>query len=306
VIGGGLSGGSSTPSIQMVVRRPFSTSITFDPIDYRFLNTYNEQINVLVRSNMIPAICTGSCGYRFVDISRITAISRSGSVLSLTITSNTTIGLGSISVQVQGLPCAINPSSTLAALTCNLTTNSDGSPILVAGTFIPAVYVNPSGYSLLDPSITALAAPLNTDSLSVTSNGNNGGYYNTLTGSGFPLDKSKISITVCNNIATIVSSNNQKVKFFMPACSTTGSQNVNVNVGSLSNSSLTFTYTDGQSQAPVITSISPATRNPAIKGLLTINGTGFGVNSTAVSVYLSNSTGKIYQLNVLKAQDTYL
>jgi hypothetical protein len=73
-------------------------------------------------------------------------------------------------------------------------------------------------------------------------------------------------------------------------------------VGSLS-SSLTFTYNSSVS-APTINSILPTSQNPTIKGLLQIVGSGFGTNKTAVQVFLSNSSGKVYQLNVLSVNDT--
>jgi hypothetical protein len=83
-----------------------------------------------------------------------------------------------------------------------------------------------------------------------------------------------------------------------------GSQAVSVTVGALTNSSLTFTYTDSSNSVPTINSISPTTQNPAIKGLLQIDGTGFGTNQSAVNVFLSNSSGKVYQLSVLSINDT--
>ena len=108
--------------------------------------------------------------------------------------------------------------------------------------------------------------------------GNNGGYYNTLIGSGLPLDKSKVSITICSKAATIISSSNQNVKFFQPSCPTNDTQNVSVQVGSLSNSSIVFNYVNGSTAAPVISSISPTSQNPAVKGILTINGSNFGTD----------------------------
>lgn len=65
VSGASLSGGSTTPTVAASNRRPFSTNIEFDPIDYRFLHTSASAINVLVATNGIPAICTGNCAYTF-------------------------------------------------------------------------------------------------------------------------------------------------------------------------------------------------------------------------------------------------
>ena len=69
---------------------------------------------------------------------------------------------------------------------------------------------------------------------------------------------------------------------------------------------MTFTYTDGSSTAPTITSLVPTSANPGLKGALEIHGDKFGTNSADVSVYLSNATGKIYQLSVLQMNNTYI
>lgn len=77
-------------------------------------------------------------------------------------------------------------------------------------------------------------------------------------------------------------------------------------VGTVTNSNLTFTYTNGSTIAPIISVISPTSQNPAIKGILTINGSGFGNVSDDIKVFLSNSSGKVYQLRVIQAHDTYI
>lgn len=53
-----------------------------------------------------------------------------------------------------------------------------------------------------------------------------------------------------------------------------------------------------------ISSISPASASPVLKSIMTIQGSGFGTNLTAVSVYLSNDTGKVYTFRVLSVNDT--
>lgn len=217
---------------------------------------------------------------------------------------STTIPMSAITVQVQGLPCAVDNSATLTSLTCTLSKNSDNSPTLVAGSFTPAVYISPTGFAALGSGVSAISVPLVTSALSFSTGGNNGGYYNVLTGSGFPLDKSKITITICSNLATIISSSNIEVRFYMPACASTGVQSVTVAVGSSTSSSLTFTFTDGSVSAPIISSIAPPSHNPAIKGLLNITGTGFGTVAANIQVFLSNSSGKVYQLRVIAATDT--
>jgi IPT/TIG domain len=166
--------------------------------------------------------------------------------------------------------------------------------------------VNPYGYANFANNVSSIVVPLNPVSLNITTGGTNGGYYNTILGSGFPTDKTKISVTICGKVATIVSSNNLGVKFFQPSCATQTAQTVSIQVGSLTNSSLIFTYTSASNSAPVINSISPATQNPAIKGTLTINGTGFGLDQTQIGVFLSNSSGKVYKLKVISINDSII
>jgi hypothetical protein len=55
--------------------------------------------------------------------------------------------------------------------------------------------------------------PLVVSSVSPVSGGNNGGYFVNLIGSGFPLDKSQVSISVCGNLATIKSITNININF---------------------------------------------------------------------------------------------
>jgi hypothetical protein len=60
-----LSGGTSGGKVSSRIRRYYSSSIIFDPVDYRFLNTLSNTINVQLSTNGIPAICNGSCSYTF-------------------------------------------------------------------------------------------------------------------------------------------------------------------------------------------------------------------------------------------------
>jgi hypothetical protein len=141
-------------------------------------------------------------------------------------------------------------------------------------------------------------------SLSSTSGGNNGGYLISLHGSGFPLDKTMISISICGSSAPIETISNTKIDFYVPACNTLSSQTVTVTYGALTDTSLSYTYVDASTTAPTISSLSPSSSNPALKGALTITGNRFGTNSAAVKVFLSNATGKIYPLKVLSINNT--
>lgn len=56
-----------------------------------------------------------------------------------------------------------------------------------------------------------------------------------------------------------------------------------------------------------LVSVSPRAASPVKKGLLIITGTGFGTNiASDITVYLANSTGKIYNLRVISVNNTMI
>ena len=192
------------------------------------------------------------------------------------------------------------------SLSCQLKKNTDNTPTLVAGTFTPIVSVKNIGILGLKSGVNPISVNLVATSLSVASGGNNGGILITLVGKGFPLDKSQMSITICSKTATIKAISNIDAQFYLPSCASTGSNPVTIAVGSLNDSSLNFSYVSASQVAPTILSLNPPTANPGVKGTLEINGQNFGTNASLVKVFLSNQTGKIYQLTILSLNETYI
>lgn len=302
---GGVAG--TSPQISFVNRVSFSTNLYFETLDYRFFTTYSSLPNVLVSVNSMPAVCLSNCGYSFVTVGEVSSVSITGTTLNFAISNpnSLTLDATNLTVTVQGKPCAVNTASTLTALTCQLPVSSSNID-LVAGDLQALFQVNPSGLLSLASSSTLPSVPLTVSSIGVTSGGNNGGYFRTITGVGFPSDINKIGLSICGNSATIVSSSLTSVLFYMPACSTTSSQNFTVTVGSATDSSLSYTFNDASGTAPTISSISPSVFNPTQKGVLTITGSNFGLDLTMAKVFLSNSSGKVYQLRVLSLNSTVI
>ena len=219
----GLSGGSGSPTVTSVNRRAYSTNLLVEPVDYRYLQTDASSINVHVKTNDVPSVCTGNCAYAFNTYTEMTTLSRAADVLTVALSDPTTanFALNTITITVGGQACS-GVTGSLAAITCNMATNTDGTAILVAGDVTPVVAISQYGIAARAAGVAALSIPLVATSLTVTTGGNNGGYLISLNGAGFPLEKSKISITMCNNVATISSINNIKVDFYVPACATLG------------------------------------------------------------------------------------
>jgi hypothetical protein len=128
-----LLGGNSFPTVNLTVRRYYSPSITFEPIDYRFLNTASNVSNVLVTTNGLPSVCTGNCTYVFKKAATIRNLSMSSNDIYIGISNTTAISLSDITITLNDIPCNIKSGSTLSNLTCSITRNTDGSLPLTAG-----------------------------------------------------------------------------------------------------------------------------------------------------------------------------
>ena len=119
-----LTGGSSTPTIARSTRRTHNSNQLFHPIDYQYMNTAGAKHPVEVIVNSIPAVCSaanGECGYEFLDMGKITALSNTGSTASLTLSDPTSVGFTSsdVFVTIAGQHCAVDTSSaSVAPVTC--------------------------------------------------------------------------------------------------------------------------------------------------------------------------------------------
>jgi hypothetical protein len=242
VDGTGLTGGITTPNITLTVRRPHSTGLIVEPIDARFLNTYGNTPNVLVKTKGLPAVCLTNCVYAFLDLLKITSLSLVSSVLTLSISNptNLSIGMNNLTITFQNYGCTLNAASTLENITCSLPSINNETLNLTAGSSTPSVYINPYGYASLDSRVSPIFIPLADLALSIISGGDNGGYYNTISGAGFPPYPNLIIIMICNTTATILNSTYTQVTFYIPACSEIGPQQVTIYIGTFLDSSLTF------------------------------------------------------------------
>lgn len=176
----GLLGGKTgtTPQAVAATRRNFSTNLFVDPIDYRWMRTYSNKPNVRVTVNDIPSACNNDCTYTFVsDVPTITALSLSGSSLSIEITSSAPIsaGLNDISVTLDGQLCA-NLTGTVNSFACDLPTNPDNTPVLTAGSHYPQVTISQLGLVSIDPIVNPIIVDLSLSAVSTSTGGVNGGY----------------------------------------------------------------------------------------------------------------------------------
>lgn len=140
--------------------RPYSSHLLVSPIDYPFLGTAHASPNVLVTVNGIPSVCLGDCSYTFLGTTpTLTSMSLTGTTLTLSISDPLSAGhaLSDTSITLGGSTCTIsNPgSATLANFNCELPANSDGTPTVESGNYLPMIKITPIGEIPIDSAVTA-------------------------------------------------------------------------------------------------------------------------------------------------------
>ena len=68
---------------------------------------------------------------------------------------------------------------------------------------------------------------------------------------------------------------------------------------------VSFTYL-AFNNTVMIDKISPSSWSPVMKGVMNITGSGFGTDQTKLKVYLSNSSGNVYQMKVMSATESMI
>ena len=145
--------------------------------------------------------------------------------------------------------------------------------------------------------------PLDIVSVAPPTGGVNGGYPIVINGHGFPSDASTITLTLCNMPVKVTQILNDKIYAIAPAC-TPSTQSISLTYNGLA-ANVNFTYTPITPLSTIVW-VSPSSYSPAQKGVMTINGTGFGSVISDVQVFLANDTGKVYGMRVLSVNDTII
>jgi hypothetical protein len=127
--------------------------------------------------------------------------------------------------------------------TCQLPTNFDGSPLLSAGEYEFKVYIPTIGFIGLDSGVLPITVNYTVSSLKILNGTLNGGFSNSIVGSGFVKnnktintlseknDDRHIRISICGNPAHITFISNKQIDFIQPACSAPGTYHLNVTFG---------------------------------------------------------------------------
>lgn len=283
--------------------RAYSPNILANPIDFTYLTTPSDKPNILVTVNGLLSVCTGDCSYTFIiNPPQLTAASISTSILTLNLTDPSMLGypLTDVTITLDGQPCTIiDPSnSSIDNFQCRLPTNTDGTPIVRAGIYLPVV--NIANVGIVQPALALPELPfqLSLTAINPAQGGQHGGYEATLSGIGFPLIIPGTTITMCGHLATILSITNIKAIVILPTCETNGSKDVFLSNGVNTTNIIQFDYTSIAPPLEIYT-VTPQSCNPSLKAIMLITGVGFGTNMANVRVDLANSSGKVYGMRIV-------
>jgi hypothetical protein len=175
MLGGGKAG--KIPNITAATRRNYTSNLFVDPMDYRWMRTPSVKPGVIVSVNGIQSACNGDCSYTFLEnLPIITGVNLTGSTVNLNVSdlSLAIKALKELTVTVDGQNC-VNFTGTTTNFNCKLLTNTDGTPILSAGTHLPVVNLASLGTLSYGPNVTAITANLVLTSVASSSGLSNGG-----------------------------------------------------------------------------------------------------------------------------------
>lgn len=185
---GGLAG--TYPQIGFYETRKYSSSILFNPVNEWFMFSADSTPQVIVKVNDISSVCSGDCSYSFINTSPfITSQTKSVNGVTVSVAITDPAGLSypnsDLTIKVDGQICTI-ASGTYTSFSCNLPTNTNGSPKVRAGLYDVEVFIANKGFVRIQSGVAKLNYDIVLSSLSPNTGGTNGGYTVNINGAGFP------------------------------------------------------------------------------------------------------------------------
>jgi hypothetical protein len=267
------------------------------------------QVTVTVGGVLSKCNSSGACSYNLVNTGLPVLETATYNVATgqLTLNISGTVTIADLTYSIDNQPCSFVSGTTSDNIVCVVPKNSDTTGQIHAGEYTPVVMVRNTGIIPTGSSFVPVTVPLvlNATGPSPVDAPKSGGVPVKLKGHGYPysLTDGTLTVTICGKTAKVTAVNNIEITVLAPSCTADLlPTNAVISYKSLT-ASIPFSYNMALT-APVITSIEPTSASPVLKGFLQINGSDFGTNVADLTAYLTNSTGRIYQLNVLEAADT--
>jgi hypothetical protein len=168
---GGLSG--TKPQMTSSTLRYYSPNLLFDPIDFNLLSTDSPSPNVKVTVNSMPSVCIGTCGSTYLfNTPVLTSATRAGTTVTMSLTDPANLGytLSDVTPTIGGQPCTIvDTSAPITNFQCELPANTDSTPIMPVGSYMPVVKITQVGQVAALPAVVPFDFPLTLTGLSITS-----------------------------------------------------------------------------------------------------------------------------------------
>lgn len=185
-----LTGNSPTYPSEIVTA--YGSGIMFAPIGLDFLYTSVTKPQVVVNIDGLPALCVNlNCDYAYVaSTSSITQQAYDSATKVLTVT-GTALPTTGVTVIFGGVTCANSPAPTYTEtqIQCTLANAPRAGSIKVEVRTSQGLIPVASG-------VTAVTVPLVVSAVSPTNINPMGGNTLTITGSGFPIDKSFVTVAL--------------------------------------------------------------------------------------------------------------
>ena len=174
-----LAGGAIQPQVTIKILQDAASSSTFyAPIPYNLLYTMETQPQIKVATTGLLGSCTGSCGFTVYQSDKtypkIIGYSISGYILTVNMANAASLVSSKTRVFFSGQEELVSSfNAATQVITVTLSTNSDKTPILAAGSFYPVVNIQGIGLAALDASLSAYSVQPNIKSISVVKSGTN-------------------------------------------------------------------------------------------------------------------------------------
>lgn len=203
-----LTGGAANtqPTVELVSpshREYNQDRLIYRPIDYQFGSRIGTKPGIEVKVNNIPAVCLmKDCGYTYNDFGAVSSVSYDAGTkaftFSIAASNGATFTTNDVQIEVQGRTCVVDTATDLGSLQFTVATadrNTDGSITMTAPSVVPKVYIPAYGTLDVTGSVTSTFAAT---SVTPNTDTHNGGKQAVIAGTGFPEDKSKITVTLCS------------------------------------------------------------------------------------------------------------
>ena len=259
-------------------------------------NDQNLQVNVWV--NGILGKCpNGNCNYMINQTVTpiLLAYNLTNQGLSILLSNYQNYIMTPVTISVEfALSTCSNLTIILPYINCSIPTNPDGTLILAAGSYMPLVHIYNIGYAVYGPTVLQTTIVFSISALNLLKGSIMGGQTLVISGNGFPPSIQGLNVSIGMSIATVINVTN--IEITLKTQPQTQNNTIIIWFNGVSDTNEQYQY--DLNITPVIVGVNPQQSSPVQKAILSIQGFGFGNDSSKVNVFLDkNDNVTSYQLS---------